>query len=104
MKKIFKPTWVAAPAILALAACDSPPAEAPPVDDIESGADMMEAPAEPLDTMPMGEAPVDGNLKGGAAPADELPADGAVPPANQSSPPAGETGMTDDNSGAAPAE
>ena len=104
MKKLLKPTLIAVPAILALAACDAPPAEAPTADGVEDGTGAMEAPVEePLDTAPMGEAPVNGNLEGGAAPADELPADATTPPAAEASPPAGEDSATDKNAEEPPA-
>jgi hypothetical protein len=66
MKYLLKTTLIAAPALFALTACDAPPAEDPA---LENDNEMIVPPVEePLDTTPMGDAPVDGNLTGGEAP------------------------------------
>ncbi|MEH6757341.1 MAG: hypothetical protein V7676_07505 [Parasphingorhabdus sp.] len=90
MKNLFKPALVLTPAIFALAACDTPPAEDPTADTMETEGELVE---NPLETGPMDEAlPTEGGLEGGAISSDEI-----GPETDKARPPTGEKSMMDEN-------
>ena len=90
MNNLLKPALILTPAILALGACDAPPAEDPAADGMEMEGELME---DPVEAQPMDEAsPTEGSLEGGGVPADEM-----IPETNEANPPAGEDSMMEEN-------
>ncbi|MEP3226517.1 MAG: hypothetical protein ABJO01_11120 [Parasphingorhabdus sp.] len=91
---LWKPALFLTPTILAVTACDAPPAEDPAGEGLEDGSTMDVTPMEePIDTGPLDQTvPVDGGLEGGGAPADDLSQD--VP---DTVAPAGEGNVTEEN-------
>ncbi|MEW4466234.1 hypothetical protein AB1K62_00190 [Parasphingorhabdus sp. JC815] len=105
MTNLLKPALIVTPAIMALAACDAPPAEDPAL-DADNSAEIISPPIEePLDAAPIDEtAPIDDKLTGGEAPLDEMPIDKAMPDTAEADAPAGEDSKTDENSEAVTTE
>ena len=91
---LWNPALFLTPALLAVTACDAPPAEDPASEGLEDGGTMDVTPMEePIDTGPLDQtAPADGGLEGGGAPADDL-----APDALDTVAPVGEGNVTEEN-------